>query len=144
MDVTETRRRKTQQLARNLTGGHESGFREIAEKMEWSQSLTSQLLGVNASRKITDKRAREIESQFDKERGWLDNADVPAGSDGLDEALLLDCMRAVRAEMTTRSHNLSHGEADDLLIRAAIILYRFSREAGQRLSAGAALDAAGL
>lgn len=143
MDVNEIRREKTRRLARQLTGDRESGFREIADKMDWSQSLTSQMLGSNANRKITDKRAREIESKFGKPHGWLDRQErESAPGNDLDEELLLQCLQEVRREIARLGLNLTPEDADELEIRSAIVLYRFSREAGKVLPAHIAITTA--
>lgn len=144
MDVNEIRLQKTRELARRLSKDGGSGFKEIAEKMGWQQSLTSQLLGANAKRKITDQRAREIEKAFGKEHGWLDHLE-PAAHDSVDnEALLLACMRAVRDEIRRLNLNLTPDDADELLVKSTIILYRFSQQAGDLLPASIAIASARL
>ena len=145
MDVNEIRRRKARQLARQLAGGSGTGFKEIALKMGWSQSMTSQFLGASAPRKITDKRAREIESKFGKPHGWLDREEeAPEAEAGVDEKLLLDCLRAIRKEIARLQLQLDPEDADELLVRATMLLYTFSKEAGELLPAHTALGAARL
>ena len=145
MDVNEIRLRKTRQLARQLTGNRESGFREISEKMGWSQSLTSQLLGASAKRKITDSRARDIEVKFGKPHGWLDqSAEAVATEAEVDEQLLLQCLQDVRDEIASLDLNLTPDDADKLQVRATIVLYKLRKELGDLATARAALSAARL
>ena len=146
MDINELRRRKARELARGLTGGLRKGHPEMAERMGWDSSLTSQLIGDNARRKITDRRAREIESKFGKPHGWMDQQEVePVRSEGeVDEKLLLDCLRAIRKEIARLQLQLDPEDADELLARATMLLYTFSKEAGELLPAHTALGAARL
>lgn len=150
MDVQATRRKKLRQLAAQLArqrGSKGKGQSELVEKMGrgWSEPLVSQLIGDNHSKPITDKRARKIEEAFGLNPGWLDIPEgmEAAGQSGLtpeDETLLLECFRSVRAEIARLNMDLTPEDADELLIKSALVLFKFSKEAGKNLPAGLAIS----
>lgn len=60
--------------ARSLSGGSPSAF---AKRLEMSSQQANALIGPNPRREIGDEKAREIETTYGKEVGWLDHDHSP-------------------------------------------------------------------
>ncbi len=68
MDITEIRRKNARHLSTAI-----GGINSFAEKTGKSQSQISSLIGKSPIKNIGNKIACEIETAFNKPKGWLDN-----------------------------------------------------------------------
>ncbi|OZI23733.1 hypothetical protein CAL26_09895 [Bordetella genomosp. 9] len=69
--VHEARRANLRLLAAKYDGPH-----NLADKLRYSRSFLSQLIGKNPSRDIGERTARAIETKLSLPMGWLDTARV--------------------------------------------------------------------
>lgn len=142
MDIHEIRRRNLRRLA----AGYKNRA-EFARAIGRSDQQAWALVGEKSTKGIGGRIARDIEEKLNLERGSLDHLDdlpAPEEQAGLNEQLLLDCLRAVRQEITRLGLQLDPEDADELLVRATMLLYSFSQDAGELLPAHTALKAARL
>ena len=142
MDIHEIRRRNLRKLA----NGYKNRA-EFARAIGRSDQQAWALVGEKTTKGIGGRIARDIEEKLGLERGALDQLEgsaAPEAEAGVDEKLLLDCLRAIRKEIARLQLQLDPEDADELLVRATMLLYTFSKEAGELLPAHTALGAARL
>lgn len=128
MNIKEIRRGNALLLAESV-----GGKAKLARKMGWTTSRVSQIIGANANRNIGDQAAADLEDAFGKERGWLDqlhNQSAESVTLPGNEELLLDAMRAIRAEIRALGLQMDEEDMDELVCRATINLYRYTLASG--------------
>lgn len=142
MDIHEIRRRNLRRLA----AGYKNRA-EFARAIGRSDQQAWALVGEKTTKGIGGRIARDIEEKLNLPRGALDHLEEPPAEESggsVDEQMLLECLRAVRQEIRRLGLQLDPEDADELLVRATMLLYSFSQDAGELLPAHTALRAARL
>lgn len=72
-DIHEIRKDNFLELLRRLNPDISKATKEMADRLDRSQSMVSQWKSDKTTKTIGDEAAREIERKLDLEYGWLDN-----------------------------------------------------------------------